>query len=126
MDQTRQDEDVFIIFDTKGEYYEDFYQPGDVVISNDATATGPEGEDYWNIFAEIDPNNYEESIMEIANTLFYEKIKNASQPFFPSAARDLFQAMLIHFYRHREDIEATNRIIASLLTWPMPDYFAIC
>ena len=31
-------EDVMIIFDTKGDFYKEFYRPGDVVISNDARA----------------------------------------------------------------------------------------
>ena len=45
--------DVMIIFDTKGDFYRTFYKPGDVVISNDNTASGPAGVDYWNIFNEI-------------------------------------------------------------------------
>ena len=42
--------DVMLIFDTKGDFYESFYQPGDIVISNDEKATGPNGKDFWNIF----------------------------------------------------------------------------
>ena len=38
-------EDIVIIFDTKGDFYREFYSPGDVVISNDGTATGPNGPD---------------------------------------------------------------------------------
>ena len=45
-------DDVMIIFDTKGDFYNTFYRPGDIVISNDGTATGPNGKDYWNIFIE--------------------------------------------------------------------------
>ncbi len=93
-------DDVMIIFDTKGDFYKKFYQPGDVVISNDNTATGTAGEDYWNIFNEIERDEHmEENIIEIANTLFYEKTKNTSQPFFPNAAKDLFSAVLTHFCR---------------------------
>ena len=43
-------EDVMIIFDTKGDFYNAFYRPGDIVISNDDNATGPADKDYWNIF----------------------------------------------------------------------------
>ena len=32
------DQDVMIVFDTKGDFYQSFYRPGDVVISNDAAA----------------------------------------------------------------------------------------
>ena len=39
-------DDVMIVFDTKGDFYKEFYRPGDVVISNDETATGPDGRKY--------------------------------------------------------------------------------
>ena len=66
--------DVMIIFDTKGDYYNTFYRKGDIVISNDEKATGPETKDYWNIFNEIElDESMEENIIEIARTLFYEK-----------------------------------------------------
>ena len=52
--QTMTADDVMIIFDTKGDFYKAFYRPGDIVISNDETATGPDGVDYWNIFNEIE------------------------------------------------------------------------
>ena len=43
------DDDVMVIFDTKGDFKEEFYRPGkDVVISSDAKATA-----YWNIFKEV-------------------------------------------------------------------------
>ena len=38
------DNDVAVIFDTKGDFYEKFYRPGDVVISSDETACDPSGE----------------------------------------------------------------------------------
>lgn len=72
-------EDIVIIFDTKGDFYREFYSPGDVVISNDGTATGPNGPDYWNIYNEIEHDEHmEENIIEIANALFREKSKNKS------------------------------------------------
>ena len=40
------DRDVMVIFDTKGDYYREFYEPGDIVISNDERATGIRGTDY--------------------------------------------------------------------------------
>ena len=79
-------EDIVIIFDTKGDFYREFYSPGDVVISNDGTATGPNGPDYWNIYNEIEHDEHmEENIIEIANALFREKIEKTNQPFFPNA-----------------------------------------
>lgn len=93
-------EDVMIIFDTKGDFYKEFYCPGDIVISNDERACGENGVDYWNIFKEIMiDGRVEENVLEIANSLFYEKIHSSSQPFFPNAAKDLFSAMLLHIVR---------------------------
>ena len=58
--------DVVIIFDTKGDYYKEFYKPGDIVISNDDRATGPNGPDYWNVFNEVlIDDRVEENILEI-------------------------------------------------------------
>ena len=96
-------EDVVVIFDTKGDFYHTFYRPGDIVISNDSTATGPDGEDYWNIFNEIEYDEHaEENIVEISKSLFHKKLENTSQPFFPNAAKDLFAAVLTHFTRNKQ------------------------
>jgi len=93
-------DDVMILFDTKGDFHEKFYRPGDVVISNDDSYAGVS--DSWNIFAEIDTTSEsktQESVFEIAETLFYEKIHGSKEPFFPNAAKDLFAAILLHFMR---------------------------
>jgi len=93
-------EDVMVVFDTKGDFYKEFYQPGDIVISNDDTATGATGKDYWNIFGEIEKNKHMTgNIIEIAKTLFHNKIEKTNQPFFPNAAKDIFSAVLTHFIR---------------------------
>ena len=92
--------DVVIVFDTKGDFYQEFYRPGDIVISNDSTATGPNGPDYWNIFRElVADERMEEAVIEIAKTLFAGRIEKSSQPFFPNAAKDLFRAILTHLMR---------------------------
>ena len=36
---TMRGDEVMILFDTKGDFYREFYRPGDIVISNDKTAT---------------------------------------------------------------------------------------
>lgn len=93
--------DVMIIFDTKGDYYNEFYRPGDVVISNDDRATGGDGPDYWNIFNEVTiDSRHEENIMEICKTLFSEKLEKTTQPFFPNAAKDLLQALMLYLLRN--------------------------
>lgn len=95
--------DVMLIFDTKGDFYNSFYRSGDIVISNDEKATGPSGSDYWNIFDEISTSrDNEEDIIEIARALFYERSERSSQPFFPNAARDLFTGLMLHFCRSEE------------------------
>ena len=93
-------DDVMILFDSKGDFHEKFYKPGDIVIANDPAMIGVA--DSWNIFAEIDTTNeakLRESIFEIAETLFYEKIHGSKEPFFPNAAKDLLAAVLLHFNR---------------------------
>lgn len=108
-------DDIMIIFDTKGDFYKTFYRPGDIVISNDETATGTNGKDYWNIFNEIEPDEHmEEKIVEIAKSLFHQKLEKTNQPFFPNAAKDLFSAILTHFTRNRE-LKANNRTLRAFL-----------
>lgn len=108
--------DVMIIFDTKGDFYNAFYQKGDIVISNDEKATGETYKDYWNIFNEIElDESMEENIIEIARTLFYEKTQKSSQPFFPNAARDLFTGILLHFCRNASQLKADNAQLRSFL-----------
>lgn len=109
-------DDVMIVFDTKGDFYKEFYRPGDVVISNDDTATGPAGEDYWNVFHEIEQDEHmEENIIEISKTLFHNKIENSNQPFFPNAAKDLFSAILTHFARNKSTMQSDNASLRAFL-----------
>jgi type IV secretory pathway TraG/TraD family ATPase VirD4 len=90
-------DDVMVLFDTKGDFYEAFYQNGDIVIANNNNLQG--AGDCWNIFNEIDHEKEQESIFEIAETLFYEKLHASKEPFFPAAAKDLLAAILLHFCR---------------------------
>ena len=97
-------DDVMIIFDTKGDFYQEFYRPGDVVISNDETACGPDGKpDYWNIFNEAASGEQQyASVMEIAKSLFKQACEKTNQVFFPNAARDIFMSTMLHFLRYAE------------------------
>ena len=109
-------DDVMIIFDTKGDFYKQFYRPGDIVISNDETATGQDGTDYWNIFNEIELDEHmEENIVEISKSLFRDKVEKSSQPFFPNAAKDLFGAILTHFTRNKGRLESDNASLRAFL-----------
>ena len=103
------DRDVVIIFDTKGDFYREFYQPGDVVISNDRRADGGSGPDYWNLFGEVTiDDRVEENILEIAKSFFSEKLAHTTQPFFPNAAKDLFSALLLHMVRSDQFASSRN------------------
>jgi type IV secretory pathway TraG/TraD family ATPase VirD4 len=110
-------QDVLIIFDAKGDFRQEFYTPGDVVISNDRTATGSTGADYWNIFSELqcsDSEHLEENIVEIAKSFFMEEIRKEHQPFFPRAAKDVFAAILRHFCR--SGLTANNHSLRDYLS----------
>lgn len=100
-------DDVMIIFDTKGDFYKEFFTPGDVVISNDETAMGPDGKpDYWNVFNEVASGEQQDaSVIEIAKSLFNKACEKTNQVFFPNAARDIFMSTMLHFLRYSE---ATN------------------
>ena len=68
--RTGQD-DVFVVFDTKGDFLEEFYRPGDTVIST-RPETQPGGV-IWNLFADLleeDPAERSDQIFEIASTIF--------------------------------------------------------
>ena len=106
--------DVMIIFDTKGDFYKEFYKPGDIVISNDNTARGSSGTDYWNIINELENDGHlTENVIEIANALFAEKMKNSGDSFFPNAAKDIVTAVLYHFAVNKNKIKANNESILS-------------
>lgn len=106
-------QDVMIVFDTKGDFYKEFYRPGDIVISNDNTACGAVGVDYWNIINEVeDDEHLEENVMEIANALFAERLKSGNDPFFPNAAKDIVTAALYHFVKVRGSIKSNNKMLS--------------
>lgn len=116
--------DVMVIFDTKGDFYKEFYRPGDVVISNDETATGETELDYWNIFNEIEGGSQMlESVMEISKSIFAEACDKTNQIFFPNAAKDLFMASLLHFMRSVEAEECTNKTLINYLNYTPSNEF---
>ncbi len=113
--------DVMVIFDTKGDFYKKFYKQGDIVISNDNTACGVDGEDYWNLFNEIETDEHmEENIIEISKALFSEKIEKTNQPFFPNAAKDIFSAIVTHFMR-RPEVKKDNDMLRWVLDTIPPE-----
>ena len=93
-DRAGQD-DVFVIFDTKGDFLRTFPRDGDAVISSHPEEE--QGGVVWNLFRDrsSDPVTREEEIYEIASTIFSDDLKQAGQNmFFASAARDIFAAVV--------------------------------
>ncbi len=94
-------EDIAIVFDTKGEFYQYFSKPGDYVIGNSPAFR--QVSHTWNIFQEVLADEWSEyaiqsNAREISAALFHGR-GSSSQPFFCNAAKDIFTAMLLHFLR---------------------------
>ena len=107
-------DDIMLIFDTKGDYYQEFYRPGDVVISNDSRATDGVKPDYWNLFGEVMIDaRWMENTVEIVKTIFADRLEKTTQVFFPNAAADLLTALILDICRAEDRPERRNN--ASLL-----------
>lgn len=94
--------DVMVIFDTKGDYYDRFYSPGDVVIAN--TSKYDDISSNWNVYREIAINGWNNrdiinNTYEITRSFFKEATEKTQQVFFASAARDLLSAIIIAHIR---------------------------
>lgn len=95
--------DLVVFFDTKGDYYESFYRPGDAVIAA-TTADDFRGQVSWNLFEEFRDVAHgravEDEILEVCNGLFSSLIENAGDnAYFANAARDVFVALITAMYR---------------------------
>lgn len=102
--QLKQD-DVMIVFDTKGDFLR-FYHPGDVIISNSKAHSNILSK--WNIYKEIVVDGFENNDVynnthEISHSFFRDAIEKSGQPFFPSAARDLFASLVLAHIRMGAD-----------------------
>lgn len=88
-------DDLFVFFDSKGDFLRNFYRPGDAVIST-AGAAEPGGV-VWNVFRDLsdDPRQRAQEAFEIASTVFSEDLQSAAQNmFFATAARDVFAGVM--------------------------------
>lgn len=114
------EQDIMLVFDTKGDYYKEFARPGDVVISNDNRATSDRGPDFWNLFGEVTiDGHWDENALEIVKTIFADRLEKTSQPFFPNAAKDLLCALILDICRaegrdERKNNEALLRMLQTL------------
>ena len=119
---TMNENDVMIIFDPKKDYYNDFHKEGDIIVSNDETCNA-----YWNIFNEIMiDNRIEENINEIASYFYKDRIDKSSNPFFPSAAKDVFASLLSYIIRKNKTDLMNNKALRNLVdTVESKDYISI-
>ena len=95
------DDDVMVVFDSKGDFYEHFGTrlPADrvSVLGNSRKYIAKSVR--WNIFREIRADGPDNDIcqtnaMEIARTLFAQRMKQTTNAFFPSTAQDVFASLL--------------------------------
>ncbi|MBQ6594071.1 MAG: type IV secretion system DNA-binding domain-containing protein [Clostridia bacterium] len=99
-------DDVMLIFDSKGDYYEKFRsRTSNVVVGNSAEYDAVSQK--WNIFQEIladgpDRKNCRLNAMEIARSLFAERMRSTTNAFFPGAAQDVFASLLVSITRDAE------------------------
>ena len=102
------EQDVAIIFDTKGEFYDGFGRPGDYLLGNSARFRARSHT--WNLFGEVLADGWDDDSVgmnarELAAALFHDR-GSSTQPFFCNAAQDIFRGMVLHFVRqarrHRE------------------------
>ncbi len=122
LSQNCKEDDVMVIFDTKGDFYKNFGSKNnkkDVFISN-ACLTDINGEEkysseseIWNIFKELDTEKLAETTQEISGMIFADLMKNSSQPFFPMAARAIFTSVLRNMSRNADlfNQELSNKLL---------------
>lgn len=96
-------EDVFVFFDTKGDYIERFFRPGDVSLSAQPQSTFP-GAARWNLFRELDgtpPAELAEAVGELTSSLV-DGVGDAAgdnNRIWTSMAQDLLAALVIAYVR---------------------------
>lgn len=91
-------DDVMIVFDSKGDFFDAFGEKKDIVIGNSDKYS--KTSEKWNIYREVlsdgwDQNHIETNAQEMAWAIFRNEIEKSKDPFFPNAARDLFNAILL-------------------------------
>jgi hypothetical protein len=120
-------DDVFVIFDSKGDFLAELYQDGDAVVSN-APETGA-GSVIWNVFSDVggtDSATASDEIYEMASTIFGDELSSAGQNmFFAAGARDVFAAVFEALSREtgqhdnsdlRRTLEGTNEQLFNAIT----------
>lgn len=96
--------DIIIFFDAKGDFLKKFYRQGDYVIGN-SQQYSRYNPVKWNLYRELTSTNNvnrEDTIREIATSLFSKRINSSKEPAFASGARDIFAALIEAQMRNNE------------------------
>lgn len=102
------DKDVMLIFDTKGDYYQSFFEPDTDTVIGTASQYARNTVS-WNIFNEVTADGcYDEAvkinISEICRSIT-KRYASAQQPFFINAARNILEMYLLSLIiYHRDNI----------------------
>ena len=91
-------DDVFLIFDSKGDFLKKHFQQEDKIIGNAKDVRSKSA--IWNLFEEIladgmDMDEIEINARELSKALFHDH-ENKNQPFFSNAACDIFANMIMY------------------------------
>lgn len=119
--------DVMMIFDSKGDFREKFYDSRkDIIIGNSSQYRNTSAK--WSIHNEITADGYDsvsisQNAREICKSFFAGRMEKTTNPFFPSAASDLLCALMISFIRG--GMKFTNSDLKSSLdTMTLKDFYA--
>ncbi len=115
-------DDVFLFFDTKGDYIDRFYRPGDVSLSG---GSGPgeagsfPGAETWNLFAELaalPDTDMVEEVAELTSSLLDVREDDHNR-IWTAMAQDLLGALIVAYVRSgRPYTNADVRAMADKLT----------
>ena len=109
VDQTisrMRENDIMVIFDSKGDYYKKFHNRAlSLTVGNSAEYRVKSQR--WNLFEELRADGDTREMcrlnaMEIARSLFAQRMSNTTNAFFPSAAQDVFCSLLVSIVRDAE------------------------
>lgn len=90
------DRDIIIFFDSKGDFLRRFYRIGDYVVGNSGQFARYQLS-RWNLYKELSvpgSTGREDTIREIATSLFRKQIDSTKNPVFALGARDIFAAII--------------------------------
>lgn len=125
--QQADDGDVFVFFDTKGDYHSEFFRQGDITLG---TEEAFEGHQRWNLFREFDPvsaNELADEVNEVASTLLDGVGDSAgdNNRFWTAMAQDLLGAVILSLVRGeraRTDLRYSNADIRAIADkWTVED-----